>query len=97
MLQHPNKDLVYNTFISLNILPLEIIDYIFKIIYLKGCLIMKDGKILDYYHDKYGNSAYVAIHIVIPYNKKTISNYIGVSCQGQFSNTYSISTSVFFG
>ena len=90
MLQHPNKDLVYNTFISLNILPLEIIDYIFKIIHLKGCLIMEDGKILNYYHDTYGNSANKAIHIVFPYNKTTISNYIGVSSQGQFPNTYSI-------
>ena len=30
MFHHPNKDLVYNTFKSLNILPLEIIDLILK-------------------------------------------------------------------
>ena len=106
MLQHPNKDLVYNTFKSLNILPLEIIDYIFKIIFLNGGLIMEDGKILNYYHDTYGNSANKAIHIVFPKNKKTISNYIGISSQGQFSNTYSfemgnnvekINCNIFFG
>ena len=48
-MNHPSKDLVFNEIYKLGIFPLEIVNYIFSIIYLKGCLIMEDGKILDYY------------------------------------------------
>ena len=87
-MDHPLKDLVFEEFCKLELLPLEIVNYIFSIIYLKGCLILEDGKIEDYYHSELRHRA---IFISIPYDCSVISSYsVNIFDKSGFPNVYSI-------
>lgn len=66
-------DLIYNEINNLGILPKEIINYIFEIIYRQGCLILEDGTILDYYYAQYRD---LAIFISVPENCNVLSGYV---------------------
>lgn len=69
-----NKDKIYNIILHSDVLPIEIINIIFNYIYDKGCIILEDGKIIDY-NNIYSNHS--ALFVSFPEN-----------CNHYYANNY---------